>query len=67
MTDIAKIYQKRVVDFAQISKELQKKYNRFAIIRLIVFFISIFLAIFIFSKTNAFLGVLFFGLIFNWL
>ena len=52
MTDITNIYEKRAVQFATSAAELKEKYNRFSIIRLLVFFVAIFIAIFIFSKTN---------------
>ena len=59
MTDINSIYQKRVTQFATIAKDLKEKYNRFSIIRLIVFFAAAFIAIFIFTKFNALAGVVF--------
>ncbi len=59
MTDINSIYQKRATQFAIIAKELKEKYNRFSIIRLIVFFAAAFVAVFIFAKFNAFAGVIF--------
>ncbi len=57
MTDLTNIYEKRATQFAASAAELKEKYNRFSIIRLFVFFVAIFVAIFIFSKTNAAFGV----------
>jgi len=59
MTDIHTIYEKRAVEFAKIAINLKEKYNRFSIIRLIAFFAAIFIAIFIFSTFNAFVGIAF--------
>jgi len=59
MTDINTIYQERVTKFAEISEELRQKYNRYSIIRLLVFFVAIFVAIFIFTQFNALAGVIF--------
>jgi len=59
MTDITNIYEKRATQFATSAAELKEKYNRFSIIRLLVFFVAIFVAIFIFSKMNAAFGVIY--------
>ena len=59
MTDIKEIYQKRAIEFAQTAIELKEKYNRFSIIRLIVFFAALFIAVFIFSKSNLFFCIIF--------
>lgn len=59
MTDINRIYQKRATQFATIASDLKEKYNRFSIIRLIVFFAAAFITIFIFANFNAFAGVIF--------
>lgn len=57
MTDIKPIYQERIAKFATISAELSQKYNRYAIIRLLVFFAAIFVAIFIFTQLNPLAGM----------
>ncbi len=59
MTDINSIYQERATQFATIAKDLKEKYNRFSIIRLLVFFAAAFVAVFIFAKFNAFAGIVF--------
>ncbi len=59
MKDLTNIYEKRATQFATLAAELKEKYNRFSIIRLIVFFVAIFIAIFIFSKTNVVFGIIY--------
>lgn len=59
MTDIKKKYQERATEFTALSTTLLEKYNRFAIIRLLVFFVAIFAAIFVFSQINALAGVIY--------
>ena len=66
MTDITNIYEKRVAQFAATAAELKEKYNRFSIIRLVVFFVAIFIGVFIFSKTNiVFVAIYFFLFLFG--
>ena len=59
MTHLQDIYQKRATQFAQIAAELKEKYNRFSFIRLIVFFVAVFLVIFLFAQFNALIGIVF--------
>ena len=59
MKNIRSNYEERAAQFAALSVKLKEKYNRFAIIRLIVFFVGIFIAIFIFSQFNAFAGIVY--------
>jgi DNA mismatch repair ATPase MutS len=59
---LQKKYVKRANEFAQKSNELKEKYNRFSMVRLLVFFTAAFIAVFLFSKFNIFIGCLFIAL-----
>ena len=59
MKNIQNIYQERASEFAESAETLQRKYNYYSIVRLLTFFLGIFLAIFLFNKWNVWIGLLF--------
>ncbi len=52
-------YQERATKYADSAVALKSRYNYFSIIRLVTFFASIFLIIFVFTKWNAWAGMAF--------
>lgn len=52
-------YQERATKYADSAVALKSRYNYFSIVRLVAFFLSIFLAIFIFTQWNAGIGMAF--------
>jgi len=59
MNNIQNIYQERASEFAESAETLQRKYNYYSIVRLLTFFVGIFLTIFLFNKWNVWIGLLF--------
>ena len=52
-------YQERATNYAASAAALKSRYNYFSIIRLVAFFAGIFLAIFIFTQLNVWIGMVF--------
>lgn len=59
MTNIHQIYSDRASRFEQLFHSLKQKYNYYSIIRLVVFFIGLFVFIFLISQFGAFIGIFF--------
>ncbi len=52
-------YQERATEYADSAAALKSRYNYYSIIRLVTFFASIFLIIFVFTKWNGWVGMAF--------
>ena len=57
--NIQNIYQERFHRFSEVADQLQQRYNRLSIVRLLSFFVGIFLAIFLFNQFPVWVGLAF--------
>jgi hypothetical protein len=58
MNDLEKLYEKRSQEFDKIAQQLEAKYQRFSLIRLLAFFIGIALIIILWSSLGPLMGIL---------
>ena len=59
MEEIQSLYQQRAKDFADLAASLKQQYNYYSIVRLVVFFVGVFVGIFIFSQFHFVLGFIY--------